>query len=144
MSEERKRVLDLLAKGKISADEAEKLLDAIGPARGSGLDNAGDIVNAVLKTGEIKYLYVKVDSTDGDKVDVRVPLSLLRSGLRLTSLIPQQAMDEVNSSLKEHGISFDLSNVGDKDIDELIAGLKDMEVNVISKDGDNVRVYCGA
>ncbi len=141
MSEERKRILDMLAKGKISAEDAENLLDAVGaPANKQGM---ADLADKVLKTGEIKYLYVKVDSEKGDKVDVRVPLSLLRSGLRLTSLIPPQAMDEVNASLREHGISFDLSNVKDSDIDELIAGLKDMEVNVKSKDGDDVRVYCG-
>jgi hypothetical protein len=139
MSEDRKKILDMLANGKISADEAEKLLDAIGTENKQGI---GDLADKVLKTGEIKYLYVKVDSEKGDKVDVRVPLSLLRSGLRLTSLIPPQAMDEVNASLQEHGISFDLSNVKDSDIDELIAGLKDMEVNVKSKDGDDIRVYC--
>ena len=140
MSEERKRILDLLAKGKISADEAEKLLDAVGaPAN----DGVAELANKIIDQGAIKYLYVKVDSVKGDKVDVRIPLSLLRSGLRLTSLIPAQAMDEVNASLKEHGMSFDLSNLKDSDIEELITELKDMEINVKSKDGDDIRVYCG-
>jgi len=140
MSEERKRILDMLAKGKINAEEAEKLIDAIGSPDKPGVTELAD---KILGRDDFKYLYVKVDSEDGDKVDVRVPLSLVRSGMRLTSLIPPQAMDEVNASLQEHGMSFDLANLKDKDIEELIAGLKDMEVNVVSKEGDNVKVYCG-
>jgi ribosomal protein L12E/L44/L45/RPP1/RPP2 len=140
MSEERKRILDMLAKGKITADEAEKLLDAVGaPENKQGVNELAD---KILSTGNIKYLYVKVDGDDGEKVDVRIPLSLVRSGMRLTSLIPPSAMEEVNSSLREHGMSFDLANLKDKDIEELIAGLKDMEVNVQGKKGENVKVYC--
>jgi Asp-tRNA(Asn)/Glu-tRNA(Gln) amidotransferase B subunit len=139
MSEDRKRILDMLAKGKITAAEAEKLIDAIASPENPGAQNLAD---KILGRDDIKYLYVKVDSEEGDKVDVRVPLSLVRSGMRLTSLIPPLAMDEVNTALQEHGMSFDLSNLKDSDIEELITGLKEMEVNVNSKDGDNVKVYC--
>lgn len=140
MSDERKRILDMLSKGVLTTDEAEKLLDAFGVQE----KTVSSPVDAILARDDMKFLYVKVDSEDGDKVDVRVPLSLVRAGMRLTSLIPPQAMDEVNSALKEHGMSFDLSNIKDSDIEESIAGLKDLEVNVTSKEGDNIKVFCGA
>ena len=85
---------------------------------------------------------MKVLSTDGDTVDVKVPIALVRSGLKLTSLIPPQAMDQINESMSEHGMSIDFSNLKPEDIDELVEALREMEINVDSKDGDKVRVYC--
>ena len=89
-----------------------------------------------------KFLYVKVVSVEDDNVDVKIPLSLVRSGLKLTSLIPPQAMDQINDSMSEHGMSLDFSNLKAEDIDELILGLREMEVNVNSANGDTVRVFC--
>ena len=89
-----------------------------------------------------KYLYVKVVSVIGDNVDVRIPLGLVRAGLKLTSLIPPQAMDEINKSMAQHGMSIDFSSLKPDTIEELIEALREMEINVDSKNGDNVRVYC--
>jgi hypothetical protein len=84
---------------------------------------------------------VKVVAANGDNVDVKVPIALVRSGLKLTSLIPSQAMDEINDSMAEHGMSFDFTNFKPEDIDELVSALREMEIKVDSKDGDIVRVY---
>lgn len=143
MSEDRARILNMLAEGKISTEEAERLLDALSArtaSSASGPAIKGD--PAPLIAALPKYLYVKVDSVSGDNVDVKVPLALVRSGLKLTSLIPPQAMDEINRSMSEHGMSIDFNNLKPEDIDELIAALREMEVNVNSADGDKVRVYC--
>jgi hypothetical protein len=141
MSEERARILGLLADGKITADEAERLLDALAetPAPAPASDNG----HSGLPEGMPKYLFVKVISAEGDNVDVKVPLALVRSGLKLTSLIPPQAMDQVNESMGEHGMQLDFSNLKPEDIEELIEALRDMEVNVDAANGDNVRVFCG-
>ncbi len=147
MSEDRARILNMLAAGKISAEEAERLLDALGatasavataPAPGSGPDT--NDANAPL--GAPKFLYVKIISTDGDNVDVKVPLQLLRAGLKLTSLIPPQAMDQISDSMSEHGMSIDFQNLKPEDIEDLLVALREMEVNIDSANGDNVRVYC--
>jgi len=145
MSEDRSRILNLLAEGKITAAEAERLLDALEP-RGGGSSQSdepaikgdpGPLIAALPK-----FLYVKVVAANGDNVDVKIPIALVRSGLKLTSLIPPQAMDQINDSMSEHGMSIDFSNLKPEDIDELVEALREMEVNVDSKDGDNVRVYC--
>ncbi len=75
-------------------------------------------------------------------MDVKIPIALVRSGLKLTSLIPPQAMDQINSSMAEHGMSVDFANLKPEDIDELIEGLREMEINVDGAGGDVVRVYC--
>jgi hypothetical protein len=144
---ERLRILNMLSEGKVTADEAEELLDALAAredtARTSTADTApggaGD--TAPLGRGLPKHLYVKVDSEGGDKVDVKIPLALVRSGLKLTSLIPKSAMDQINGSLSDQGISFDLGNFKREDIDELVAALRDMEITVDGGLGDKVRVY---
>ena len=144
MSEDRARILRMLADGKISADEAERLLDALesrkpeagGPAAPVIKGDPTPLLNALPK-----YLHVKVDGDAGEKVDVKVPLALVRSGLKLTSLIPPQAMDQINEQMAESGMSIDFTNFKPEDIDELIEALREMEVNVDGTNGEKVRVY---
>ncbi|HSK47213.1 MAG TPA: hypothetical protein VLA05_04310 [Coriobacteriia bacterium] len=145
MSEDRSRILNLLAEGKISADEAGRLLDALGSSEGAPSAAAGPAIKGdagPLIAALPKFLYVKVIGGQGDNVDVKIPIALVRSGLKLTSLIPPQAMDQINDSMAEHGMSIDFSNLKPEDIDELVEALREMEINVDSKDGDTVRVYC--
>jgi Asp-tRNA(Asn)/Glu-tRNA(Gln) amidotransferase B subunit len=137
MSEERKRILKMVAEGKISTQEAEDLLDALGTDEPEG-PKTGPADTGVRNP---KYMYVKV--TGNDTVDVRIPLGLVRAGMRLTTLIPKPAMDQINSKMQEKGMSFDFNNVKPEDIEELIKNLGEMEVNVTAKNGDHVRVFCG-
>lgn len=146
MSEDRARILNMLVDGKINAEEAERLLDALdsraaAPAEPVAGFSAikGDptpLINALPK-----FLHVKVDGDEGEKVDVKIPLALVRSGLKLTSLIPPQAMDQINSQMAESGMSIDFTNFKPEDIDELIEALREMEVNVDGSKGEKVRVY---
>jgi hypothetical protein len=139
MGQERERILDLLASGKITAEEAGRLLDAL-ETRSSQAVATGTIPE-VKPTGTPKYMFVKVLSAKGDNVNVKVPLSLVRAGLKLTSFIPQPAMEQINKSMGDHGMSMDLLNFKAEDLEELIEALREMEVNVDAVNGDNVRVY---
>lgn len=145
MSEDRSRILNMLAEGKITAEEAERLLDALGGKPGPAAGTAGPAITGdpgPLLEALPKYLYVKVNAENGDNVDVKIPIALVRSGLKLTSLIPPQAMDQINDSMSEHGMSVDFSNLKPEDIDELVEALREMEINVNATNGDKVRVYC--
>ncbi|MHB8867633.1 MAG: SHOCT-like domain-containing protein [Thermoleophilia bacterium] len=142
MNEERTRILEMLAAGKITPQETERLLDALQAAPDP---EPAASTSAEPPTGprkNAKFMYVKVTSTDGDNVDVKVPLSLARAGLRLTSLIPPQAMAEIDRHMDKRGVSMDFANLRPADIEELIDGLTETEVNVDSKNGDKVRVFC--
>jgi hypothetical protein len=144
MSEDRSRILNMLAQGKITAEEAERLLDALDTRPSTGAESAGPAIKGdpgPLLEALPKFLYVKVNAENGDNVDVKIPIALVRSGLKLTSLIPPQAMDQINDSMSEHGMSVDFSNLKPEDIDELVAALREMEINVDSANGDKVRVY---
>ena len=140
MGEERKRILDMLASGKITAEEAESLLDALDAAPPESPPASGGDRPPASKT--LKFLRVKVRSAEKDNVDIRVPLDLLRSGMRLTSLIPANAMDHIHGSMEAHGVKIDLNNLKQEDVETLIEGLRDMEVNVDAGSSDRVRVFC--
>jgi hypothetical protein len=147
MSQERNRILDLLATGKITAEEAARLLDALeartAPAAATEVSTAAAGTSGTSKSSGLpKFMYVKVVSTTGDNVNVKIPLSLVRAGLKLTNLIPPPAMEQINKSMADHGMSIDLSNIKPEELEELIASLREMEVNVDAVNGDTVRVYC--
>ena len=94
MNEERKKVLQMLAEGKISADEAERLLEAL-----ENRISEASPATSLAETGLPKYLFVKVDSTSGDKVNIRVPMRLIQAGIKLKSLLPLDAQDKINAKL---------------------------------------------
>ena len=136
MNAERKKILEMLADGKITADEAEKLL--------STLENK-EIENKQLDTitnkSFPKYLFVKVDSHKGDTVNIRVPLKLIRAGIKLKSLLPEEAQDHINAKFGEKGINLD--DIETENFQEIIEALTEFEVNVDEQHGDKVRIYCG-
>jgi hypothetical protein len=147
MGDDRNRILDLLAAGKITAEEAARLLDALEVNAGQSADAEASAKAGVKpgdkagSSGPPKFMYVKVLSAKGDNVNVKIPLSLVRAGLKLTSLIPPQAMDQINKSMADKGMTFDLNNFKPEDLEELIEAMREMEVNVDSNNGDTVRVY---
>ena len=136
MNTERKKVLEMLAEGKISADEAERLLEAL-----ENRTAEASSATALAETGLPKYLFVKVDSTSGDKVNIRVPMKLIQAGIKLKSLLPHDAQDKINAKLSEKGINLDDFNT--ENLKDLLEALTELEVNVDDKKGDKVRIYCG-
>jgi len=135
MGEETKKILEMLHDGKIGVEEAEKLLAAVSSTGASaGEPSPG--------TGSKKYLRVQVEpeqGTGGDRVNVRVPMKLIRAGLKLAAFLPRDAQTQVNSALQEKGMNVDLSKITPEDLEELVANLDDLTVNVEGK--QQVRIY---
>lgn len=145
MSDNKKRILEMLAQNKITADDAYRLLSAINGGEGRREGTSKEETAAKHKA---KYLRVTVlpdpeseRSGNYDRVNIRVPMSLIRAGIKLTSLIPSEARDKVNGALREKGIDFDVRNMKPEDIEELIGALSDLEVDVVSKNGEKVKVF---
>ena len=141
MSEERRRILNMMAEGKLSAAEAEALLDALSNNSSSQITP----VRTAPTTGAgPKYLRVLVEGNmEGkpNKVNVRIPIELIRAGMRLAALIPVVAYEPVNRALKENGVDVDISKLRPEDLEGLVAHLQELQVDV--DDGtDKVRVFC--
>jgi hypothetical protein len=139
MNEQRRQVLQMLAEGKITTAEAERLIDALAreqPESPPGRTKARP-----------KYLRVVMqsdDDTGGDaasRINIRVPLQLLRAGVRLTSLLPPQALAKINAELDKSGIPIDLTQLKPQHIEDLIEHLDELTVDV-EDPGSKVRIFC--
>lgn len=142
VTQERKSILEMVATGKVSAEQGERLLAA--------LENGAQSSVATVETDTRrapKYLRVVVEQEeDGEgplKVNIRVPLQLLRAGVRLASLIPPRATEEIDTALAREGISFNLAQIKPDNLDELIDQLRDLTVDIDQeKDKLKVRIFC--
>jgi len=141
MTESRRRILEMLAEKKISVDEAHRLLSLVDSEEGGEAGQTGSDRRSP------KYLRVVVQpnadsagEAKGERVNIRVPMALIRAGVRLTSLIPEGAADHVNEALQGKGIDLDLRKIKSEDIEHLLEALGELEVDV---DGgrERVRVY---
>jgi hypothetical protein len=138
MNEQRRDILQMLTESKITAEEAEQLLAAL------DRDQPASPPADARSKGRPKYLRVVVDANDEDgpvRVNVRVPLQLLRAGVRLASFIPPQALGHANVGMQNAGVPFDLSQLKPEQLEELVEHLDDMTVEVDQRDA-KVRVFC--
>lgn len=140
MSEDRRQILDMLAEGKISADEADRLIAALGRPASPYADPKPE---AAPKRA--KYLRVVVDANEpGEgptKVNIRVPMQLLRAGVRLSALIPPQARDQVNAAMARQGVPFDLSQLRPENLEAMVEQLGELTVDV-DNERAKVRIFC--
>ncbi|MDO9630170.1 MAG: hypothetical protein Q7I99_09755 [Acholeplasmataceae bacterium] len=123
LKEERMKILELLAKGVISASDAENLLGAMNKPE----VNFGEqivIPGIPSKKAPFRMLRIFVDSKDGDVVKIQIPIEfakLLKTGKFNVNL--QQSDIDIDSILEMINQGF---------VGEL--------VNVESADGDTVKI----
>ena len=136
MVENKKRILEMVAERKITVDEAIRLLELVDKPETS---------SATKKTP--RYLRIVINpSTEGraeadvERVNIRVPLALIRAGVKLTSLVPTDVADKVDTALREKGIDFNLRNLKEEDIEQLVEALSDLEVDIEAGRG-KVNIY---
>jgi hypothetical protein len=135
MSEETRKVLEMLSIGKITVQEAEQLLQAVtGPAAD---DRNGE------RKAEPKYFRILVNkpASEGKKaenVNIKVPMSVVRGGLRLSSVFPG-LLGKKKIQLDD-GTELDLSKIHYADLEAMIKDIGELTVDV---DGDaQVRIRC--
>lgn len=136
MNADRRQILDMLSQGKVTADEAERLIAALERGEEPARRDSGQ---------EPRYIRVLVDAQDETegptKVNVRVPLQLLRAGVRLTGIIPAAARDQVNAALRDEGVPIDINKLTPENLEEVVAQLRDLTVDV-DNERARVRVFC--
>ena len=132
MSDETRRVLEMLSNGKVTVQEAEQLLNAVGAA-----------AHADEKKVEPRYFRILVNkpAREGKKaenVNIRVPMTVVRGGLRLTALFP--GMLGKKKIQLDNGTELDLSKIHYSDLEAMIKDIGELTVDV---DGDaQVRIRC--
>ena len=134
MSEETRKVLEMLSSGKITVQEAEQLLQAVKVSRS---EENGE------KKADPKYFRILVNkpASDGKKaenVNIKVPISVVRGGLRLSSVFP--GLLAKKKIQLDNGTELDLSKIHYADLEAMIKDIGELTVDV---DGDaQVRIRC--
>jgi len=82
---------------------------------------------------------VEGQGKDRNVVNIRIPLRLIRAGVKLEGLLPEGSREVVTRKLSQSGI--DLGKLGSDDLDELVAALSDLRVSVVSG-SEVVKIYC--
>ena len=144
MPENRKRILDMLEEGKITVDEAERLLSLVDEPSPSNAQSEAPHV-AEERRHPPKYLRVVVEPSDanngsGDRVNIRVPMALIRAGMKLPAMMPSGVAKTVNAHLADNGIDIDVREIKAEDLEGLVDALSDLEIDVQDEE-EKVRVY---
>jgi len=136
MSDDVRRILAMVSEGKITVDEGEKLISALGSGASDGKAPQGERPMP-------KFLKIDARSSGGDKEDsvrVRVPLGLIRAGMKMRGLVPERARGRINDRLREKGIDVDLFEMSEGDFDGFIRVLSEIEIEADDGDSDRVSV----
>jgi hypothetical protein len=135
MNEDRRKILEMLATGKISADEADRLLAA--------MDKAPAASGPARKPEFLRVLVEDEGRKGPVKVNVRVPIKLLRAGVKLASLIPPEARERVNGHLRSEGVPFDLNQVTAENLEALVDHLDTFTCDIDDHEHNTkVRLFC--
>ena len=126
MNEEVSMVLKMVEEGKISADKAKELIDAIG----NKSENTEIITS---KKYEDKFLRLEILSHDGDNVNVKLPIKVIKEIIKVTGKLP------ISSSVEGmDGVNLDeLMNTIVSCLDNEVMG---EIVDICSSEGDTVKI----
>lgn len=123
MNEERKMILQMVQDGAVTAEEAERLLDAL-PSEPAGITVAPVLDGGVRLMP--KRIHVQVTENGRNKVNIRIPFSLVRTGLKLGQSLG--AFGKKNTQDQEAAQALEM--LQDIDIDEIISSLSDGAISL--------------
>jgi hypothetical protein len=133
MNAERKKILDMLAEGKITAEEADKLLDKLAGAAPPEAREAKPTDGTAPKP---RFLRIVVDRPGQEQVNVRMPLAFARTRSHLLAALPPR----VTEKLAELGIDF--SAAGSMNDKEWASAMEDINIDIEKGNGKKVKVFC--
>ena len=137
MSEERRKVLEMLAAGKITPEDADRLLQKL-----SAPEPCTSAIVVAPRRAEKersrapKYIRVLVEDGPGERVNIRIPLGLVRAGLKIGAILPKG----LKSKLCAEGV--DLTGLSGLAGDELVEALCEMNIDIDSEGEGKVRIFC--
>ncbi|MFI5114135.1 MAG: hypothetical protein ACHP7J_03245 [Terriglobales bacterium] len=133
MSEERKKVLEMLAKGTISTADAEKLLEKLAePASHEGKAEG----HSSSEPSKPRFMRIVIDKPGQDQVNIRMPLAFMRTGTGLLAVLPTK----INEKLAELGVDF--SARGAMNEKEWAEAVENMNIDIEKGNGKKVRIFC--
>jgi hypothetical protein len=141
-----RRILELLAQGAITVDEADQLLRAVGDAASAVDPSAASPSPGEARREAARWLRITVDKPAREgrapkQVSIRVPMAVVRGGARLGAMFPRVAGDRVAQKLREQGI--DIAQIDFSQIEQLLENLGETTIDVDEGKGKaHVRITC--
>ena len=148
-ADDTRRILDLLAQGKITVDDADRLIKALGDAQAQ----ADDAMPEGSERPKPSWFRINIhkpanEHRQAKDMTIRVPVSVMRGGMRLGAIIGSFAGEKAARRMRERGIDLDLSkingdlsNLNGPEFDQFLKSLDD--VNIEIDDGKSqVRITC--
>ncbi len=125
--EEKKRIINMVAEGKISAEEAARLLEALNPKPVSS------------KMGRKLHILITQEGSEKPKLNLSIPVKLAQIGMKF---IPKNA----NFDAHLESTNFDFSSINWKEIMDMVSSgevgdLFNMEVEEDNKPSTTIRIY---
>jgi hypothetical protein len=135
-NEDTRRILDLLAAGKITVDEAQQLIGALGEASASaaagapGGGSAGESAKPPARFLRITITRAPNDwRPHGKTVNIRVPMSMIRGGIQLGSLVPGLS-EKLNVRLHPGAPPLDFSKLNPAELERVLREIDDLSIDV--------------
>jgi hypothetical protein len=96
--------------------------------------------------GKPRFIRIAVDrpaaGRGGDNdVNIRVPIAIVRSGMRLGAILPGFVGDKVTARLRDKGLDLDLSKLDPAAFESILTELGEVAIDVDSGDAQ-VRISC--
>ena len=122
MNEEVMRILKMVEEGKLNADKAKELIDALEQP-------SQEIIT--VKDYDNKMLRVNIESHEGDEVKLKLPVKVIKTIIKATGKLPMM-------STNVDGVNMDeLIDIISSSLDSSVMG---EILNINSADGDIVKI----
>ena len=138
-TDDTRRILDMLSQGKISVDEADRLLKAMS----TDLPSATAAAAPSTDTTRARWIRINIHKPAKDEahrpkdVNIRVPIAVVKGGMRLGALIGTFAGEKAARRMKAQGldidlakINSDLSQMNGPEFDEFLRSLNDTNIEI--------------
>lgn len=142
-TDDTRRILDMLQAGKITVDEADRLIKALSsdrPAETATADAADTATDGRERVRWIRINIQKPASDAGHKaknMNIRVPIAIVKGGMRLGAIIGTFAGEKAARRMKAEGldidlakISSDLSQMNGPEFDEFLRSLNETNIEI--------------
>jgi len=96
--------------------------------------------------GKLRYVRIQVEPKGGGRsrrhrVNIRIPLRLIRTGVKLSSALPEHARKRIRKALKKADVDFDLFSLKGEKLEEALESLGEGGIEVDAED-KIVRISC--
>jgi hypothetical protein len=113
-TDDTRRILEMLSQGKITVDDADRLIQAVSADRAAASTPADAASDAKPRARWFRINIHKPSKDDTHQpkdVNIRVPIAVAKGGMRLGAIIATFAGEKAAQRMKARGLDLDLSAI---------------------------------